>query len=71
MGAYFLMLGGLACAVWRGTLVIYWFREWWHWRLKDPSIAELYQVNWWFEAVWTMIGLVVAGGGFYLVRRRK
>ena len=66
-----LVVGGLVCAAWRGAIGIYWFRQWWHWRAADPSAAELYQLNWWFETIPTIIGLALASAGIVLLRRQR
>ena len=65
-----LVAGGLACTAWRGAIGVYWFREWWRWRVADPSTAELYQINWGLEIIPTVFGLVIASIGIALLRRR-
>lgn len=65
-----LVVGGLLCAAWRGVIGIYWFRQWWRWRAADPSAAELYQLDWWFENIPIVIELALASAGVVLLRRR-
>jgi hypothetical protein len=67
---YTAFLAGLAFATWRGMLAVHWFEEWSQARVSDPSEAELFEVNAWFETGFTLIGLVVAAGAVYLIRRR-
>lgn len=66
-----LALSGVGVFVWRGVWAVYWFRLWLRERLIDRSAAELYEVNWWIEAVIAAIGLGVAVAGFRLLRPRR
>ena len=68
---WILLLGGLAIGIWRGAIGIHWLREWLHWRVADPSIAERYQIGWWFEGVWTVLALCAAGGGYVVLQGAK
>jgi hypothetical protein len=58
--AFALILAGVAYAAWRGAAAFYWFEQWQRLRIDDPSAAELYQVNAWFELVYATPGVVVA-----------
>jgi len=69
-GASFVLLG-IAWAIWRGVLAFSSFQQWREWKLKDPSGAELYQVNCWFDSAFSLIGVVVAVLGLWLVRRGR
>ncbi|MSV35537.1 MAG: hypothetical protein EXQ47_08070 [Bryobacterales bacterium] len=62
---------GLAFSVWRVILALHWFREWTQWKISDPSAAELYEVNFWFEVVFCGVGLAVAVAAFLFLRKRR
>ena len=71
LGGCLLLVAGLAGAAWLGSVALYWYREWRRWRVEDPSAAELYQINWWFETGATVVALLVAGIGTHLLRRQR
>lgn len=60
---------GLLIVVWRGSISIYWWRQWRLWRATDPSAAELYELNFQFEASVALMGLAIAIIGIWLIRR--
>jgi hypothetical protein len=68
---WLLFIGGSGLAVWRGALAFHWLREWEAWRVADPSAAELYAVNLWFEIGGTLAALVCAIAGFLLLRKQR
>jgi hypothetical protein len=70
MGSLILLVG-LLCAIWRGILAFSWFRHWRRWEVEDPSIAELYQVNCWFEIAYSLVGLILAGIGLRILLVRR
>lgn len=57
---YVLIVASVAYLAWRGAAAFYWFRLWRQSVVDDPSAAELYQVNFWFELAFAAPGLVVA-----------
>jgi hypothetical protein len=63
-----LMLGGLAVAVWRGTLGVHLFRLWLGARVADPSAAEVYQIGWWIEAAYVVVALGASLVGWFVRR---
>jgi len=67
--AWLLIIAGLFWAIWRAILALSWLQEWRQWRIADPSAAELYQLNWWFEAGLAAIGIAAAGIGVSLLVR--
>ena len=68
---WLLFIGCLGLAAWRGALAFHWLREWEAWRIADPSAAELYEVNFWFEIGWTLMALVFAAAGVVLLRKQR
>ena len=62
-------MAGLVIAAWRGTLSVYWWRQWRLWRANDPSGAELYDLNFRIEAALALLALAVTVIGIWLIRR--
>jgi len=53
-----LFIAGLSLLVWQAVLAVTSFREWWRWRIVDPSGAELYEINIWLHSVCAAIAAV-------------
>ena len=62
-------IAGDGVGVWRGYLAAWWYRQWLHSRVFDPSGAELDYLNAQTEAVFAVIARCVAAVGVTLVVR--
>ena len=61
------LIGGLI-AGWRLVGAIANWREWRRWAATDPSAAELYQLNLWFDVATAAVAAGMAGLLWYLLR---
>lgn len=59
----------IALVGWRGALAIYWFNKWRSVTGVDPSVAELYEMNFWIEVVFTLVVFIIGIFGILLARR--
>jgi hypothetical protein len=69
--AWSLLAVGAGMALWRGSLAIYWLRQWYAARVTDPSGAELYQMSFWLELAFAAITLAIGLGAFRMLPRRS
>jgi hypothetical protein len=53
----------------RTTLAVRAARNWLNWHLVDPSGAELYAIDFWFESAFAVVGAAAATLGLWVVRR--
>lgn len=65
----FILVGLLGFSAWRVVLAMAAFREWQEWRVKDPSGAELYDLEVKFNVALILIALGVAVFIFFRLRR--
>jgi len=63
-----LLIAGLSLLVWQAVLAVTSFREWWRWRVVDPSGAELYEINTWFHSAGAAVGVMIAWLGRRLAK---
>jgi len=64
-----LFIVGVGLGAWRTTLAIGAARNWLDWHLSDPSGAELYALDFWFEAASAVVGAAGAGLGLWVIGR--
>jgi hypothetical protein len=66
-----LLLTGVAVMVWRGLFAAGAARAWFQNRVFDPSAAELYAIDFWFNFAGALFGVMLAWIGRLLLRARE
>jgi hypothetical protein len=62
---------GLAIMLWRAPVAIRDFRDWREAAISDPSAAELYETDFWFETAGMVIALGLGLVFFYGLKRKE
>jgi hypothetical protein len=57
--------------LWRGPHVLRDYRDWREAKVTDPSAAELYETDFWFETAGIVIALGLGLVVFYGLKRKK
>jgi hypothetical protein len=64
-----MIAGGIALAAWRTPVAFDDWKGWQESRGSDPSAAELYEVDFWFEMGLISVGLISVVGGIIVARQ--
>jgi len=64
------LLGAVAVVVWLGPSAARNYRDWREALVNDPSVAELYEMNLWFDSAGIAAGLVIGSLIFFGLKQK-